>query len=156
MPDCPDGSGPGTFNITIDGKKIDFPVTGAVLEMQGNYQFLHTLDNFIYYYSFGDRIGEMIVSGIGFIGSSCSTSPTGGSAGASNNGICGLYQLYMEKRGAVLGARDIKIGNDDCNIQPLRAFLTGMRMEVTAGQQSPIGQWTLRFHVLPPRITSAS
>jgi hypothetical protein len=93
MPDCSDASGPGTFNVTLDGKAIDFPVTGVVLEMQGNYQFLHTLDNFVYYYSFGDRVGEMIVSGIGL-----SAEPALPTTPAQQKGICGLYSLYMENR----------------------------------------------------------
>jgi hypothetical protein len=67
---CPQGGGGGggTFNVTVNGAQLGFPTSGFILEMQGNYQFLHALDQFIYYYNFGDRVGELTVSGFGFIG----------------------------------------------------------------------------------------
>jgi len=137
-------SSAGTFNMTIDGRKISFPTTGFVLEMQGNYQFLHSLDQFIYYYNFGDRVGELTVSGIGFVGGTCSLPGPDG-----NGDICGIYDLYLNKRQSVM-KKAMPIGADKCGT--LWAFLTGMRLEVSLHSSGvPLGQWSLRFHAIPPR-----
>ena len=138
----------GTFNITIDGTAMSLPVTGFVHEMQGNYQFLHALDRFVYFYSFGDRIGEITVSGISF-----AAPPCGGGAGVLKPPtICSLYDLYAEKKQSKL-KKAVKIGASNCGAA--RGFLTGMRLEVTAANSGvPIGQWSLRFHVIPPRDTT--
>jgi hypothetical protein len=138
----PGSSTAGTFNVTIDGEKIGFPTTGFVLEMQGNFQFLHSLDQFIYYYNFGDRIGELTVSGMGFVGGSCGTSENSGD-------VCGIYNLYLSKRQSV-SRRAMAVGNDKCGT--FWAFLTGMRLEMSQHASGvPLGQWSMRFHVIPPR-----
>lgn len=146
---CGTGGGgqSSTFNISIGGNRINFPTTGFILEMQGNYQFLHALDRFIYYYSFGDRVGEMTVSGMGFVGKVC----TPGMGYAAHDGICSLYDLYASnKQSKIRSALNITAGTCDA----FKAFLTGMRIEVSSGQGGvPIGQWSLRFHVIPPRDT---
>jgi hypothetical protein len=139
------GSGSaGTFNVTVDGAKIGFPTTGFILEMQGNFQFLHSLDQFIYYYNFGDRVGELTVSGMGFVGGNC-----GVSRGGNNGDICGIYDLYSSKRQSV-SKKAMQVGADKCGT--FWAFLTGMRIEMSQHSSGvPLGQWSLRFHVIPPR-----
>jgi hypothetical protein len=142
------GTGGGTFNVTIDGAAISLPVTGFVHEMQGNYQFLHALDRFVYFYSFGDRIGEITVSGLSF-----AAAPCGPGAGVLKPPtICSLYDLYAEKKQSKI-KKAVKIGASTCG--SFQAFLTGMRLEVTAANSGvPIGQWSLRFHVIPPQDTT--
>lgn len=61
------------FKISFDGEQIYLPVTGFALEMGGNYQFLHTVSDFIYFYSFGDRISELNITGMAFIRRACNT-----------------------------------------------------------------------------------
>ncbi len=143
---CPAGGGSAsTFNVTVGSSSIGFPTTGFILEMSGNYQFLHALDRFIYYYSFGDRVGEMTVSGMGFVGAVCGP----GSGVRTQPSICGIYDFYKSNRQANK-KQALTVGADQCGA--FKAFLTGMRMEVSSGQGGmPIGQWSLRFHVLPPR-----
>lgn len=73
---CQDGL--GLFSIyfgsgILGPTKLSFPVTGFALEVGGNYQFLHTVNDFIYFYSFGDRVGELNVTGMAFIRKSCNT-----------------------------------------------------------------------------------
>lgn len=140
---CPGGGGGGggTFNATVNGSQLGFPTSGFILEMQGNYQFLHALDQFIYYYNFGDRVGELTVSGFGFIGGTC------GAAGGGN--VCGMLGFYMNNRQSKV-KQAIPVGTDKCGT--FWAFLTGMRLEIASGAGGvPIGQWSLRFHVIPPR-----
>lgn len=54
-------------------------ITDVSVQEQGNYQFLHTLGNHIYLYIFGDRIGQLSISGLSFwsrsVGSGCDTNP---------------------------------------------------------------------------------
>lgn len=146
---CSDGAGSGgggTFNVTVNGAQLGFPTSGFILEMQGNYQFLHALDNFIYYYNFGDRVGELTVSGFGFMGPGCNeySGPM-----ARRGDVCGMYDLYLQNRQSKL-KKAIPIGTDKCGI--FWGFLTGMRLEISSGAAGmPIGQWSLRFHVIPPR-----
>ena len=125
------------------------------MEMQGSYQFLHALDNFIYHYSFGDRIGEMTVSGIGFVGDPEITNAScAGDNVVDTKNICGLHELYMRrKQSTILDNTLLKIGHDACLGGAYWAFLTGMRLEVSAGVNggAPLGQWSLRLHVIPPR-----
>ncbi|NDD52308.1 hypothetical protein EBZ39_00250 [bacterium] len=144
---CPDGGGGGggTFNVTVGGSQIGFPTSGFLLEMQGNYQFLHALDEFIYYYNFGDRVGELTVSGFGFLGGETCNASGGGKSGE----VCGILDFYLANRQSVK-KRAIPVGTDRCG--DFWAFLTGMRLEISSGSGGvPIGQWSLRFHVIPPR-----
>lgn len=145
---CPGASGSGgggTFNVTIDGGQIGFPTSGFVLEMQGNYQFLHALDQFIYYYNFGDRVGELTVSGFGFLGKPCNEA----GAGDDRGGVCGIYDFYKNNKQSKT-KKAISVGTDKCGA--FKGFLTGMRIEISSGAGGiPIGQWSLRFHVIPPQ-----
>lgn len=43
----------------------DAIITGVSASTQGNYQFLLTLRNFTYVYMFGEKMGDVVVSGIG-------------------------------------------------------------------------------------------
>jgi hypothetical protein len=142
---CAGGGGGGAiFNVTINNTPITFPVTGVVMEMQGNYQFLHALDKFVYFYSFGDRIGELTVSGLGFAKDPTATD----NCTLSDANICDLYTFYLAKRqSATKSALTIGIGG--C-APAFKGFLTGMRLEVSSNVGGvPIGQWSLRFHTIP-------
>lgn len=136
----------GLFNITIDGtRRLSFPISSFVMEQQGNYQFLHALDNFIYYYNFGDRIGEMTVAGFGFTEKTCVPASGTRPATTEDNSICrliGFYEAYKQST----RRQAITVGTHVCGVY--RGFLTGMRLEVSAGSFGmPVGQWSLRFHV---------
>jgi hypothetical protein len=72
---------PGAFQMeqwrTGGGNMFQFKslITDVSIQEQGNYQFLHTLGNHIYLYIFGDRVGQLGVSGLSFwsgsLGSAC-------------------------------------------------------------------------------------
>jgi hypothetical protein len=128
-------SSPGWFWSTP--ATLTAPITGFALEQNGNYQFLHTVNDFIYVYSFGDRVGELVVSGIGFA-ATC--------ANASNAKLCNVYDFYRKNKLSANGRLSVTIG--DCPDSTFYAFLTGCRLEM----QDPatlIGQWSLRFSVIP-------
>lgn len=61
------------FGSGLFATRFRIPVTGFALEVGGNYQFLHTLNDLVYFYSFGDRVGELNITGMAFIRRSCDT-----------------------------------------------------------------------------------
>lgn len=143
---CDDESG-SIFKILYNegtgagGKMLSVPVTSFALEQQGNYQFLHTVNDFTYFYIFGDRIGELSLSGIGFISPACG--PAGG-----KGSICELHAWYKANRAAAKNkAMGITLGKDGA-CGSFWAFLTGMRMEMPRADML-VAQWSLRFNVIP-------
>jgi hypothetical protein len=118
--------------------KITAPITGFALEQNGNYQFLHTVNDFIYVYSFGNRVGELTISGIGFA-KTC----------AADTGLklCTVLDFYNENKLTEKGNLAVQLG--DC-APPFFAFLTGMRMEMQ-DPRTLVAQWSLRFNVMPKR-----
>jgi len=135
---CGSSGGGDVFRITVNGAGIGVPVTGFALELQGNYQFLHTVNEFIYLYVFGDRIGELVLTGMGFFGDVCP-----GTLGA---GVCELLDFYKENRVAKR-PDPVSVSMGDCGT--FLAFLTGMRIEI-AKPETSVAQWVLRFNVLMP------
>lgn len=145
---------PDPENVDIVVIKVDsvaggimkeVPVTGYTLELSTNHQFLHTLDEFIYAFAFGDRIGELTLTGIAFTTSVCEAN------GASSRYITdevkqeNVYEFYLaNKFSTSLRPTKIQIGRGGTQ---LIGFLTGMRMEVP-NPQLPIMQWALRFSVV--------
>jgi hypothetical protein len=134
------------FKIDFAGAngQLTVPVSGFALELNGNYQFLHTVNDFIYVYAFGDRIGELVVSGFGFV------KPCAGanSAAVDSVKLCNVYDFYQRNRIMMNGNMSVSLG--DCGNATFWAFLTGMRLEL----QDPntlIGQWSFRFNVIPPK-----
>jgi hypothetical protein len=136
IPGC---SGDAIFKVEIFGGELTLPISGFALELNGNYQFLHTVNDFIYVYAFGDRIGELTVSGFGF-SQTCSN--------ASSAKICNLFDFYTQNRIKEKGDLSVHIG--ECPDANFWAFLTGMRVEVQ-DPQTGIAQWSLRFNVLPKK-----
>lgn len=127
----------GTANITIGGASVGFPLTGFTLELECNYQFLHTVNKFIYAYVFGDRVGLLTLSGFGFIGGTCD-------GGEEDSSMCKLFQKYRDERFSKTGAATL-INLNGC--LPLVSFLTGMRAEIVR-PDLPIVQFLLRYHVI--------
>jgi len=141
IPGC---SGDAVFKVDISGGNsagLTLPISGFALELNGNYQFLHTVNDFIYVYAFGDRIGELTVSGFGF-------SQTCGNASSAK--ICNLFDFYTRKRIGNSESGDLSVHIGDCPDANFWAFLTGMRVEVQ-DPQTAIAQWSLRFNVLPKK-----
>jgi hypothetical protein len=137
VPGC---EGEAAFAISFGGgAKLTAPMTGFVLEQNGNYQFLHTVNDFIYVYAFGDRVGELLISGIGFV-KAC--------PGADSAKLCTVFDFYQNNKISKKGDLTVSIG--DCQDATFFAFLTGMRLEM----QDPttlVGQWSLRFSIVPKK-----
>ena len=156
----------GTGGLFGGGKQIWLPVTGFALEVGGNYQFLHTLSDFVYFYGFGDRVGELTVTGMAFIKRSCRADDYAVEFGVRNgvwsdrksnwsknelgfgqsiDDIQNLWDLYQEyKFSNQEGAIEVTWGN----VEAFYGFLTGMRVEI-ARPDIPVAQYSMRIHVLP-------
>jgi hypothetical protein len=131
------------FSIKVDKDVIDAVITGMSLELSGNYQFLHTVNDFIYFYAFGDRVGQLSISGIGFV------KPCGD---GSKGPILKLYDYYLKNRASKRGGKAVKVTlKDSSGEKTFHGFLTGMRLDVNDGTIGTVGYWTLRFDVIPQR-----
>jgi hypothetical protein len=131
--------------VTIDDAAFgasSLPVTGFDLDLTTSHQFLHTLDKFIYVYSFGDRVGTCTFSGMGF--TDC-TADDGVTSPAD------LYKYYIDNRlgtgtftgGGKLTATKIRMPGG----RILLGFLTGMKTNIP-NPAFPIVQWALQYHVI--------
>lgn len=135
--------------VLIDGKKFtsEFIVTGVTMELSGNYQFLHTVNDFVYFYAFGDRVGLLTITGVGFL----KTCP-GAKDGAK---IFKIYDYYNENKTAARGGKALNIilMSPGGKYIQLHGFLTGVKIDVNQSDTGPVGYWTLRLEVLPKKKT---
>lgn len=147
------------LTITVDGSEVPAIVTQIAIQSQSNYQFLHSLENLIYVYSFGDRIGETTLAGIGFV------RPCGGAGGLLGTGIGGnnlermdilnIPKHYQKYKGGANAGRQIKIvdvviSNWRTTVE-LRGVCTSMRVDMLS-ENAGICTWSIGFKTL---MTSA-
>lgn len=137
------------LTVRLDGASFtaEFAVTNVVLEMSGNYQFLHTVNDFVYFYAFGDRVGTLNISGVSFL----KTCP----GAKSGTPLLAIYNKYQSSKAATRGGRSMRVTlatADDA--KTFHGFLVGMRLEVGDNGMGPIGNWTMRFDVLPALTTT--
>lgn len=123
--------------FTVDfgqGVGRSFIVTQAAVSQQGNYQFLHTLQDMIYVYVFGDRISELQVSGIAFAAT----------CWGRQSGMADVLDFYRDNR---ISQREspVKIRFGE---RTFPGFLTGSQVEVSRPEVT-LGQFFLRFHSFP-------
>lgn len=141
LPDCATDT---FFTIKVDGEEIEGIITAVEIELSGNYQFLHTVNNFIYFYAFGDRVGVVNITGIGFV-KTCDSFTNKGE-------LLSMYDYYMKKRAAANGKKSatLTISSQTGGSKTFRGFLTGMRMDIKASDTlGSVGYWGLRFEVIP-------
>lgn len=139
---CGDG-GPQFLSITVGGDNLydHGIITGISCALTGNYQFLHTVNNFIYLYAFGDRISVLNITGIGFT-QKCS--------GASDKvAINKIYDFYKNQRVAkrknALGI--VVTGTED--VFKFKGYLTGMTIDVKNSEGlGTVGFWNMRFEAV--------
>lgn len=133
------------LSIKVDGAELyNYGLlTGVSIGMAGNYQFLHTVSNFIYLYAFGDRISVLNLTGMGFV-KTCD--------GASKTQIQRIYDFYKARRVAKkTEPMDIVItstGGGGANFK-FRGYLTGMNIDLK--QSDPLGTvgfWNMKFEAV--------
>jgi hypothetical protein len=151
---------PGTVMVT----KFKYPTSPAVLSVrsqgrefgggtrsasailtqvdtsqQVNVQFMPTLADLVYVYSFGDRMGEVTIQGLSFL-ASCSQ--------GSYQGIEGVFKYYDDNR-AVKENRiiTVTIGKKTT----IRGYLTEMRTS-QSNTEMRMTNFTLRIAAMPRRV----
>ena len=118
-------------------KALKAAITGYRLGSQGGYQFLHTLRDVIYVYSFGERIGQMSLQGVAFMGV-C--------GGDSKTGLDNLFDYYNENR---LNRRGTHIAINLGHLTALQGFLIGFDF-VNQDPVMGLGQFTFQL-AYPPK-----
>jgi hypothetical protein len=133
--------------VIIDGLTFtnEYVLTGTSLELSGNYQFLHTVNDFVYFYAFGDRVGLLTLMGVGFL----KTCP-GAKDGAK---IFSIYDYYNRNKSAAKEGKALEVILVPPDGKPieLHGFLTGVKIDLNQSDTGPVGYWTLRMEVLPKK-----
>jgi len=124
----------GTPELTYE--KDSIILTGIVLSQNVNVQFLHTLGNRVYVYSFGDRMGQIQLSGMAFL-TSCNAQSNYHSA----KNVLNWYRLNKSST----RSDAIRVSIFDTSFQ---AFLTGLNANIIDAQTKLV-QWNLSLATLP-------
>ena len=115
-------------------------VTSFTIQFQGQQQFMHTLRDFIYVYSFGEGIANAKLQGLAF----ADTCPSG----HFNTGPEQVINYYDAFRLSRLGqAMQIAIGG--ASGRAFHAYLTSMQLALRAQEQMNLADFSLNFHVPP-------
>lgn len=111
-------------------------ITSVSLAMQGNYQFLTTVADFIYVYVFGEKIAQMQVSGAAFM-TACNT-----------RGATGLEAAITYYNNNRIAARGRPILINFGLTKTFSGFLTAGTVSI-ANAEFQIGQFNWTFHIFP-------
>ena len=125
----------GDFKTKLGAKGL---LTGLSVGGQSGYQIMHTLRQYIYIYTFGERAGEVNVSGLAFVNDCTNDSYTG---------LARLFAWYEHNRISRLGLSMALVLTPTIVIS---GFLVGFRYQIEDPSIS-VGQFNLQF-VYPPRI----
>jgi hypothetical protein len=113
-------------------------ITEMSVNRAGNYQFLHSLQDLIYVYVFGERISDIRVSGISFA-STCQS----GTAAGGVTGIEHLLEYYEQSRISATG-RPYQILIGTSGQGRASGFLTGMNVSIDR-PEARMARFTLSF-----------
>jgi hypothetical protein len=143
---CDDDGGAPEKVILI---KIDDPnwpenaiITDFTLDLATSQQFLHALDGRIYMFPFGDRIGDLVLTGICFNSGYCGASKLSGKESVEEP-----LKYYLENKlntDEGLKPKKIVIAEQDT---PFLGFLSSLKF-ATRADMLPIVQWVMRFYVV--------
>lgn len=126
--------------VRVADAPIDYSATWSIITRltvshQANVQFLHTLGSAIYIYVFGDRIGQMSLSGLSF-NSVCE--------GAEELGVEAMMGWYRDNRVSKRGAPvRVMIGNT-----AVEGFVVSSS-EDTVDAETGLVQWGVNMMALP-------
>jgi hypothetical protein len=119
-------------------------ITGLSINGQSGYQILHTLNQFLYIYSFGERAADLTITGLSFL-ANCHDPLSAGGWLAVPTGLDHLINFYRRNRLSWRGAPlAITIGA----FTTLYGFLVAMRADMN-DTVSGISQFSLAFKCPP-------
>lgn len=141
----PSSCAPRFLSVTADGVELldQAIVTNVSIGLSGNYQFLHTIDNFLYLYAFGDRISVITVSGLSAV------MPCGN---AKKIDIQETYNYYLSRRVAKK-TEPLAIviqGKNGANAQfKFKGYLTSATIDIKNTDPSgTVAPWVLKFEAI--------
>jgi hypothetical protein len=122
-------------------------ITRLTISQQTNVQFLHTLGSHIYIYVFGDRIGQMSLSGISF-NAPCELMNPDGTVDLSEIGIAKMLDWYKQNRVSETGQPiRVAIGN-----RVIEGFVLGSTYD-TIEPEAGLIQWGITLNCLPDYVS---
>ena len=137
--------------IQIDGlESRNLVVSRFGVSRNANAQFMPTLRNSIFIYSFGDKIGEMEVSGVAFH-RLCNGS---GNSGDSFAGLAEVGEFYDSKGLGAAKDNSIKPVYVSLGTISIKAFLIGVQVS-SLNPESNLMQFSLQFAVIPTKTGTA-
>ncbi len=113
-------------------------VTRVTVDEQTSHQFAHTLGGLVYLYVFGDRIGQMTISGLAVA--------TCGFSGGGEHGLVQSMRWYRENK---LSRRQTPV-RVLIETFPITGFVTGFNADVVDHRLN-LAQFTMQMAVLPER-----
>lgn len=135
----------------LSGDMIRGIVSSMSVSQDISVQFMHSLRDTIYINVFGNKIGQMTLSGIIFLSDVCENGEKKDPDGAPFE----KFYNYYTNNNAVARAKalDIQIGAKVA----FKAFLLGFNFQVSDAQTS-LGQFTMTLAIVPKRaqLTSAA
>lgn len=138
--------GPGvTMRVALEGwqgyEGFKSVITGVSLETENGTQFLHTLRDFVYVYTFGERVGQMTVQGLSF----AAACEDGEGDAPQFHGAEYAYAYYLEARASRLTRPvTVTLGGDTTFF----AFVTGMRLDLDDAE-SALGKFSIGLKTVP-------
>ena len=131
------------LTISIDGvvpNSTRAVITSFRAALAGKQQFLHTLEDLIYVYTFGEAIGALTISGVCF---SSGCNPT--SSGAT--GVEEILAFYELNKLSTTG-RPITLQIGTTAAGRFYGFLVGCNVDVNAPEHQ-LGSFSLAFQTIP-------
>ena len=115
-------------------------ITGFQVQTRSGVQFLHTLRDFIYVYSFGERIGDIRIQGISFAFNHCDLL-----GNATFHGLEYVLGYYLLNR---VASRPTPVTVVLGGATPFFAFLQDVQMSLTSSENM-LGQFSYGLKVIP-------
>ena len=121
-------------------------VTSVSINESSNFQFMQTLKNVAYLYTFGDKISEIDINGIAFINSHCD-----GNSGFTN--ISAFFNKYkLSNNGTPIDVSLVSFSKgpkDSSSTKSFKAFLGSFNIAITDASVS-YAQFSLKLYFMPP------
>ncbi len=144
---------PGLVKFNVVGRTGPLIASSAIItrisgNIQTNTRFSHALDNSVYVYSFGDRMGQATVSGLAFE-SDCRQISVGAVNPLSGSSLLtGLDQILLFYRSNRVSLSNFPVILFVGTISILRGYLVGIDF-ATQSTEMRSTAWTMRIAALP-------
>ena len=131
----------GLYSIWRGYSTFKAIVTGVSFQQQSGFQILHTLNQFLYIYSFGERAADLVINGLTFM----STCTANGGAAQNLTGFEHVVNFYNTNRLSTTGQPvSIVIGTKIA----LSGILVGQKSDMMDPNMG-IGSFSLMFKCPP-------